>query len=82
MVAILSKAGFVAMRPISGAGPGFLEGGLKVLGFVLLILSMFPLERLSLHIAETARKSELSYKNSCVYLLLVTICAPPIIIDS
>ena len=33
-------------------------------------------------IAQTAGKSELSYKNMCVFLLLVIICVPPIIIDS
>ena len=33
-------------------------------------------------IAETARKSELSYKKGVCFLLLVIICVPPIIIDS
>ena len=33
-------------------------------------------------IAETARKSELSYKINVCFLLLVNICVPPIIIDS
>ena len=33
-------------------------------------------------IAETARKSELSYKIGVRFLLLVIICVPPIIIDS
>ena len=32
--------------------------------------------------AETARKSELSYKIGVCFLLLVIICVPPIIIDS
>ena len=33
-------------------------------------------------IAETARKSELSYKIGVCFLLLVIICVPPIIIES
>ena len=33
-------------------------------------------------IAETTRKSELSYKIGVCFLLLVIICVPPIIIDS
>ena len=33
-------------------------------------------------IAETARKSELSYKIGVCFLLLIIICVPPIIIDS
>ena len=33
-------------------------------------------------IAETARKSELSYQIGVCFLLLVIICVPPIIIDS
>ena len=33
-------------------------------------------------IAETKRKSELSYKIGVCFLLLVIICVPPIIIDS
>ena len=33
-------------------------------------------------IAETARKSDLSYKIGVCFLLLVIICVPPIIIDS
>ena len=32
--------------------------------------------------AETARKSELSYKIGVCFLLLVIICVPPIIMDS
>ena len=34
-----------------------------------------------LTIAETAQKSELSYKIGVCFLLLVTICVPPIIIE-
>ena len=33
-------------------------------------------------IAENCTESELSYKNRCVFLFLVTICVPLIIIDS
>ena len=33
-------------------------------------------------IAETARKSESSYKIGVCFLLMVIICVPPIIIDS
>ena len=33
-------------------------------------------------LAETARKSDLSYKIGVCFLLLVIICVPPIIIDS
>ena len=33
-------------------------------------------------IAENCTESELSYKNRCVFLLLVIICVPPIIMDS
>ena len=40
---------------------------------------VFPINLFT--IAETARKSELSYKTG-VFLLLVIICVPPIIIDS
>ena len=35
-----------------------------------------------LTIAENCTESEISYKNRCVFLLLVIICVPPIIIDS
>ena len=47
----------------------------------LLILSYVFTKNL-FTIAETARKSELSYKIGVCFLLLVIICVPPIIIDS
>ena len=36
----------------------------------------------SVTLAETARKSELSYKIGVCFLMLVIICVPPIIVDN
>ena len=56
----------------------------KIFSFQIICKSrisyVFPINLFT--IAETARKSELSYKIGVCFLLLVIICVPPIIIDS